>query len=174
MSMIALVSKTAGNHAQRIAVQIRSATTFVASRLRGSDASKCDGQQEQPTVAERQEELIAFYQKYEELVELLCDGAQYGPEGKLELRYQESRTWMLKHYGRLRSYLLAFLGDEVTELSGPRKGTGDIDAFEQLFLAPTLEEFLRSDDGFMVGRIMSTRQALTLYGEHLRKLSVAA
>jgi hypothetical protein len=44
------------------------------------------------------------------------------------------------------------------------------DAFEALFSAPNLEEFLKIDDGNMISRITRTREALNLYGEHLRQL----
>ena len=40
-----------------------------------------------PTVLQRQQDLIAFYQHYEELVEVLCDVAQCGPaDADLALR----------------------------------------------------------------------------------------
>jgi hypothetical protein len=33
-----------------------------------------------------------------------------------------------------------------------------------------MEAFLLADDGLMISRIMRTREALNLYGEHLRQL----
>lgn len=117
-----------------------------------------------PTVAERQSDLREFYAQYENLVDIICAGAQYGPEAKLERAYGELRGWMLQHYSGLRNYVNAYLEPE-----DPHRGS---DAFEKLFHAPTLDAFLRSDDGQMIHRIMHTRQALSLYSEHLRQLAV--
>lgn len=125
-----------------------------------------------PTVRERQEQLIAFYQRYEGLVELLVDSAQYGPDQRLEGKYQEQRLWMQSHYPPLRRYVVAYLAFDPADSnqSIELQGRG-ADAFEALFAAPTLSEFLRCDDGHMISRIMRTREALTLYGEHLRRLA---
>lgn len=121
-----------------------------------------------PTVKERQHDLIRFYQEYETLVETICDAAQYGPTPKLETSYQREREWMLKNYGDIRRYVVAYLRFEVEDAE---QGG---DAFEALFSADNLEMFLKSDDGNMISRIMRTREALTLYGDHLRQLAAAA
>jgi hypothetical protein len=124
-----------------------------------------------PSPRERQEELIRFYDRYETLVETLCDSAQYGPEGKLETRYEELRTWMQANYPALRRYVAAYLSYDPRDAarSLDLHGSGR-DAYEALFAANTLEEFLRSDDGQMIARIERTREALSRYGEHLRQL----
>ena len=46
-----------------------------------------------------------------------------------------------------------------------------LDAFEALFSAPSLGDFLRGDDGLMISRMERTREALYLYGDHLRQLA---
>ncbi|MBX3120331.1 MAG: hypothetical protein KF784_14815 [Fimbriimonadaceae bacterium] len=125
-----------------------------------------------PTAKERHEELIVFYRRYEQLVELLCDSAQYGPDTKQESRYQDLRVWMQTNYPGLRKFIVAYLQYDPADvvLSTDPYGTYS-DAFEALFAAPTLAEFLRTDDGHTIDRIMRTRQALTLYSEHLRQLT---
>lgn len=124
-----------------------------------------------PTLQERQEELIRFYGRYEDLVSALCDSAQYGPSARQEGEYGELRAWMQSQYPSLRRYVSAYLRfdpkDAARALDLHSSGR---DAFEALFAAPTLEEFLRSDDGEMIARIERTREALSRYGEHLRQL----
>lgn len=114
-----------------------------------------------PSVQERQLELIRFYERYEELVETLCDAAQYGPTPKLERSYEANRDWMRSEYVSMRPYVVGYLQVE--------EGTGD--AFEALVASDNLGQFLNSDDGNMISRITATREALTLYGEHLRQLA---
>jgi len=121
-----------------------------------------------PTVKERQHELIRFYQEYETLVETVCDPAQYGPTPKLEGRYETQRNWMIANYPGVRKYVVAYLRFDVEDVA---QGG---DAFEALFTAENLTAFLQSDDGNMISRIMRTREALSLYGDHLRQLPAAA
>lgn len=124
-----------------------------------------------PTVDERLDDLIVFYNKYDLLVETLCDAAQYGPEPKLEAEYERLRSWMVETYPRLRPYVTAYLQYDVADAQQSIDSAGiSCDAFEALFFAPTLVEFLRCDDGMMISRIMRTREALNLYGEHLKQL----
>jgi len=118
-----------------------------------------------PSVQERQQTLIHFYQEYEALVETVCDSAQYGPTPALNKAYQLQREWMLENYPEIRRYVVAYLRYEVEDQG---------DAFEALFSADDLNTFLQSDDGNMISRIMRTREALNLYGDHLRQLAAAA
>lgn len=124
------------------------------------------------SVRERQEQLAEFYTKYEDLVDLLCDSAQYGPNAHLEERYQSIRAWMQGNYASLSQVVVAFLDIEVADTRAPLDLYGrSTDAFEALYAAPTLQEQLRSDDGSMIGRIMRTREALNRYAEQLRRLA---
>ncbi len=118
-----------------------------------------------PTVEDRQQALIIFYQEYETLVETICDSAQYGPTPHLERKYQAQRQWMISNYGLVRRYVIAYLRMHIED---------DGDAFEALFIMESLELLLQSDDGNMISRIMRTREALNLYGDHLRQLALAA
>lgn len=123
-----------------------------------------------PTVRQRQEDLVDFYDRYEELVELLCDAAQYGPTSALERRYVETRERFAADYELLKPMLGAYLR-RIAEEDGPDRSN---DAFSALVTPRTLLEFLNTDDGAMISRITRTREALNLYGEHLRQLAAKA
>jgi len=151
----------------------------VSSRLRSltlrKAVTKAKWSPNTPTICERREQLAEFYNRYEDLVDILCGAARYGPDPGLEARYGQVRSWMMRGYGELRPYATAYLMFDESDAtqSLALHGYGG-DAFEALFAATTLDEFLRVDDGLMMSRIERTREALTLYGEHLRRLAGAA
>jgi len=119
----------------------------------------------------RQAHLLEFYEKYEEAVEILVDGAQFGPTSELEKKYADMKAYMAESYPTIRPYVLAYvrlsLEDEEFGIKAAGKGC---DPFEALTAAADLATFLQYDDGHMIARIMRTREALTLYGDHLRYL----
>jgi hypothetical protein len=145
--------------------------TSITNRLKSAIADRRSSVARQreriagPSVKERQQDLIHFYQEYEALVEVLCDAAQYGPTAALEGAYTRQRDWMRENYPRIGAYAVAYMRLEVDDAG---------DAFEALFAEPDLGTFLDSDDGKMISRIMRTREALNLYGDHLRQLALAA
>lgn len=125
-----------------------------------------------PTVTERQDELVHFYTRYESLVELLCNASNYGPDSRQEEKYSDLRAWMQTHYPQLRMFVVAYLRYDAHDARQAIDWHGIAgDAFEALFAAPSLEDFLRLDDGEMIWRIERTRNAINLYGEHLRQLA---
>ncbi len=125
-----------------------------------------------PTIRDRQQELVRFYMHYEDLVETLCDLASAGATPCLESYYKASRVWMLKNYPDVRRYVIAYLRYSAEDAQQSLAMNGSpADAFEALFTAPTLREFLDHDDGLMINRIDRTREALTMYGHHLRLLA---
>jgi len=111
-----------------------------------------------PSVAERQADLVAFYDRFERYVEILCDAAQYGPTARLNAAFEADRGTVVASYAELRPYVGAFLNPE------------EPDAFDRLFGAESLARFLEEDDGGMIFRITNTRDALSHYAEHLRQL----
>ncbi|HVT13043.1 MAG TPA: hypothetical protein VHE55_12335 [Fimbriimonadaceae bacterium] len=126
----------------------------------------------QPTIRERQQELVRFYMNYENLVEVLCDLSTCGPTPNLETAYKAIREWMQKNYPDVRRYVIAYLKYSAEDAQQSLDINGkSADAFEALFTAPTLREFMEHDDGKMIGRINRTREALTMYGHHLRLLA---
>lgn len=127
---------------------------------------------EGPSVAERQAAIVEFYVEYEHLVEVLCDAAQYGPDVKLQSAYERLREWMQVHYPPLRNYVVAYLRYDPMDAQKSMDWHGMAgDAFESLFAAQSLDDFLRLDDGHMIWRIERTRNALNLYANHLRQLA---
>ncbi|MBN8689595.1 MAG: hypothetical protein J0L72_02255 [Armatimonadetes bacterium] len=129
-------------------------------------------QDQQLTIRDRQAELIEFYSRFETLVELLCDSAQYGPEPRMEAKYAELRQWMQRNYSEIRPYVVAYLEVDLDDSNGQLDQYGAApDAFESLFGANTLDELLRGDGGTLIGRIMRTREAVNRYAEHLRRLA---
>jgi hypothetical protein len=124
-----------------------------------------------PSLRERQDELIRFYDRYEDLVETLCNAAQYGPDSRQETNYGELREWMQANYPPVRRFVSAYLVYDPKDAARAQDlHVMGRDAFEALFAPPTVEEFLKSDDGQMIARIERTREALNRYGEHLRQL----
>ena len=112
-----------------------------------------------PSIAKRQAGLVEFYERFEKLVETICDAAQHGPNPHLEEAYRRERAWAAEAYPHLRQLLDAFLPP------------GEPDAFDRLLVADDLSRFLAEDDGAVIFRINATRQALSLYAEHLRQLA---
>lgn len=117
-------------------------------------------------------ELDHFRERYEELVEAVCDAAQYGPTPKLERVYGAERNWVRERYPAIRPYVISYLSMEPEDADvGLANGGPPTDAFEALLSANSLDGLLRIDDGCMISRITRTREALVLYGEHLRQLA---
>lgn len=149
---------------------------FLALRIRAKDraweAEVARLRARQPSVRDRQQELVRFYGHYEELVEILCDLATCGATDPLEARYQSVRHWMIVNYPAVRRHVTAYLryhssdADHAIDLKGETA-----DGFEALFAPASLAEFLIHDDGHMIDRIDRTRAALMLYGRHLRVLA---
>lgn len=151
-----------------VLIQVRLARRDAVERRERKIAAKRG-----PSVQDRQRQLIHFYEHYEELVETLCDAAQYGPTPKLERGYETQRAWVRENYAEIRPFVVSFLQVDAEDAEMGRQLTGkSTDAFEALVAADNLEQFLNADDGGMICRITRTREALTLYGEHLRKLAV--
>lgn len=145
---------------------------LIVRKDRGEARERALRAQMGPTVEERQDELVRFYDRFEALVENLCDAAQFGPTTRLEQAYAEHRAWFDANYPRIRPFVLAYLRltpeDAEAGLALAGKGT---DAFEALVAAPTLADLLRLDDGSTIPRITRSREALNMYGEHLRQLA---
>ena len=113
----------------------------------------------QYSLEDRQADLVEFYDRFEKFVETICDAAQYGPNARLDAAYLSQKARVAEAYPRIKSFVDAFLPPE------------DPDAFERLLSADDLSRFLAEDDGTVIFLITGTRQALSLYAEHLRQLT---
>ncbi len=146
-----------------------SAKRRIAAKNRQKPKISLDG------IPQRQRDLIDFYEQYESLVEALCDAARFGPDIVLERRYTEARTRIQADYPALRPFLISYLDFQPEDEEAGLKLYGrPLDAFEALVAAFDLQEFFKLDDGNMISRITRTREALNLYGEHLRQLAAVA
>jgi len=142
--------------------------TFAATRPHEAPLAETAQPTTQP-LAQRRQELLAFYGYYEDLVAVLCDAAQYGPTPRLESDYRTLRCAVHRSYATIRPYVVAFLRYNSEDARyGIHLWGRSADAFEALVCAPTLHDALRADDGWMISRITRTRDALNLYGELLR------
>lgn len=136
----------------------------IAQRERSEESSE--------SIRDKQADLATFYTHYEEMVDLLCDAAQYGPNQKMSERYDLTRKAILRQYPPLRTEIEPFLEADPTEPANSMDfHSGHDDAFLRLCGGQTLESQILSDDGQMISRIIRTRNALTLYAEHLRQLA---
>jgi len=123
-------------------------------------------------VLQRQVELNEFTDRYEDLVEVLCSAAQFGPSPKLDAVYTDLRRIYDVQYASLRPFLISYLEFVPNDEQGGLKLCGrPLDAFEAIVAATDLHELIRQDDGSMISRINRTREALARYGEHLRLLA---
>jgi hypothetical protein len=107
-------------------------------------------------VARQQAQLVAFTDKYEDLVDLLCWAAKEGANEEQSRKYAELRVWMQSHYGPMRPRVRGFLNtpDNV------------FDPFERLFGPQNLDEVI--NDLSAIENVMTTRSALDAYSETLR------
>lgn len=150
-------------------------TIVVASQSRATAKARAKAKIAAAAVPLRQRELIDFYERYEDLVEVLCDAARFGPDIVLERRYTEARTQMQADYPALKPFLISYLEFQPDDEEAGLKLCGrPLDAFEALVAAFDLQEFFKLDDGNMISRITRTRDALNGYGEHLRQLAARA
>ena len=111
---------------------------------------------EQRQLARRQEQLAAFTDKYEDLIDLLCWSAKEGANVEQCSRYNELREWMQSHYGVLRPRLRSYLNtpDNV------------FDPFECLFNPRSLDDVI--NDLNAIENVMQTRAALDAYAETVK------
>ena len=123
------------------------------------------------SVRERLDRVRAFYGLYEDAVEVLLTATTVGANPALQERYEGLRSVVLAEYGPIKPYLLAYLRMTVADAEYGIAHLGrPSDAFEILFGQSELSTLLATDDGEMIRRITRTREALTLYAEHLRFL----
>lgn len=130
-------------------------------RIAALDRAEARRPHEGPTTAERRHDLIAFYNRYEELVDIICDAAHYGPTTSSRGQYLNLQQWMRANYGSIEPYVTTYL----------QHGISQGDPFQKLISCDELDELLMSDDGSMICHINQTREALNLYAEHLRQLA---
>lgn len=111
-----------------------------------------------------------FYDQCEALIGLLCLAAHQGVERKLEREYVERRQWFTANYGqRVRQLVAPHLTSDASDTAPALWGRRTVDAFEALYLPPSIRASLEHDNGDLIGRLMRAQEALGAWDEHLRR-----
>ncbi|CAN5635502.1 hypothetical protein BH11ARM2_BH11ARM2_28460 [soil metagenome] len=164
-------TRTVGENRRRVGKDLLNLVTTLPTKARlamrdAQDARASEvARKSGPSVEERRVNLTRFYDRYETLVETVCDAAQYGPDSKLEKSYADARRAYEADYETVAPFVVAYLRPEPEDAA---LASGD--PFASFAACETLADFVASDDGTVISRITRTREALTLYGEHLRQL----
>ncbi|MDW8107327.1 MAG: hypothetical protein RMK45_07605 [Armatimonadota bacterium] len=121
--------------------------------------------------AEEQRLLLAeYYEQFEQLAELICDAAFAGEGAPFQEKYAQLRRWHLRAYPQLKPYLMAHMNLDPSDAEfGLRVVGKPTDAVEALFVAETIDQILRYDEGNLIGRLERARSALYRYGDYLRE-----
>jgi len=152
-------------HTREVLATLRALTATVREQVR-----QWRGQTLALPVEEQRTLLAEFYERYEQLVEIICDAAFCETAEPFEPQYAALRAWLQCAYPHLRPYLIAHLNcDPSDEAIGLRTRGKPTDAFEALFCFETLEQLIRADTGDLIGRIERTRSALYRYADYLRQ-----
>lgn len=112
----------------------------------------------------QREQFLEFYERYEQLVDLLCWAARDTVHDGCDEQYQQVRTWLRQHYAPLRRAMAPVIRQALVEAGGnPQE-----DPFEPLFAPAHVMQVIEGDAGDLLGRIILTRDIVTRYDAHLR------
>lgn len=112
----------------------------------------------------QREQFLAFYEHYEQLVDVLCWAARDTVHDGCDEQYRQVREWLLKHYAPVRRAMTPFIRQVLSEGDGnPQE-----DPFEKLFAPAHVMQVIESDEGDLLGRIILTRDIVARYDAHLR------
>ena len=109
---------------------------------------------------------LVFIKQYETFTDVLCASAKTGCDSRRESEYAQLRCWFVANYyriaSRVRPYLEAELGESaalpsIVDYAGQKRC---LDAFEALFLAPTLRDVLKHDTGDLIPRVALISEAI--------------
>ncbi|MCX7992303.1 MAG: hypothetical protein N2651_01410 [Fimbriimonadales bacterium] len=115
--------------------------------------------------------LAEYYERFEQLAELICDAAFAGEGAPFQEEYARLRGWLQRAYPQLKPYITAHMNLDASDAEfGARIVGKPIDAMEALFAAETVEDILRHDQGDLIGRLERARSALYRYADYLREV----
>lgn len=112
----------------------------------------------------QREQFLAFYEQYEQLVDVLCWAARDTVHDGCDERYQQVRAWLMKHYAPVRRAMAPFIRQAISEGDGNPQD----DPFEKLFAPAHVMQVIEGDEGDLLGRIILTRDIVARYDAHLR------
>ncbi|MDW8106395.1 MAG: hypothetical protein RMK45_02835 [Armatimonadota bacterium] len=152
------------------AVRLRLKRTLSAWRCAAALPRSCRTAAREFPVEEQRLLLAEYYEQFERLAELVCDAAFAGEGAPFQEKYAQLRRWHLCAYPQLKPYLTAHMNHDPSDAEfGLRVAGKPTDAIEALFIAETIDEILRYDEGNLIGRLERARSALYRYGDYLRE-----
>lgn len=121
---------------------------------------------------EEQRALLAeYYERFEQLAELICDAAFAGAGAPFQEQYAQLRRWLQRAYPQLKPYVIGHMSLDPSDAEfGMRVVGRPTDAIEALFVAETVDDILRHDQGDLIGRLERARSALYRYADYLREM----
>jgi hypothetical protein len=118
-----------------------------------------------------QGKLISFDLRFRDLVELMASAQRYGVTNGGNAQYLSLKRQVSTQYKELRPFLLAFIRFDIEdERMGLRTIGVGTDAFEAIWVAASLDDFVISDDVFFRDRVARAKLAIRDYTEHLHCL----
>ncbi|GAB4456093.1 MAG: hypothetical protein OHK0029_13430 [Armatimonadaceae bacterium] len=124
-------------------------------------------------VAQKRTDFNTFYDRYDDLVGLLCIAAQEGTTPKREDIYRQHRAWFLKNYAQVRRELHRHSQTDLADFAPGMWGRRSCDAFEALFLPSSIKALLKADDGNLIQRLFRTQEAIAAWEKALEKAEAA-
>lgn len=112
----------------------------------------------------QREQFLAFYEQYEQLVDVLCWAARDTVHDGCDEQYQQVRNWFTEHYAPVRRAMAPIIRQVLAEQDGNPKE----DPFEKLFAPAHVMQVIGGDEGDLLGRIIVTREIVARYDAHLR------
>jgi hypothetical protein len=114
-----------------------------------------------PTSApHRMEQLEAFSEQFCVLMEVISDGARYGPTLGLENKYSQLSILIRESFLPCKPFLFAYLDPKSLNLKD----------LEQIWNFADLQALLESDDSNLIELMNGSLDAIQLYESHLRYL----
>jgi hypothetical protein len=110
-----------------------------------------------PSVATRSEDFNDFSTDLEEILEIISDAANYGPAPKYVRDYERLRETVERKFCRIAT--------DVAHFIMPKK-------LRRMWSNDSLNELLDRDNGRLIDDVIETRQVLTMYADHLRRLAL--
>lgn len=124
----------------------------------------------EPKTHQRRRELQEFTREFEGLATTVFEAIRFGSNRDLQAAYGQYRIALISRYSGLRPFLLCYMEADPVRCDFCESGYST-DALEALVAAPDLDRLLIEDDQLLISRISRAREALCLYGEHLKWLA---
>lgn len=124
----------------------------------------------EPRTHQRRRELMEFRVEFESFASTVLEGVRFGSDRSLTESHGLHRAALISRYSSLRPFLLSYMEADHIRCDFTESGYST-DALEALVAAPDLDRLLIEDDQLLISRISRAREALCLYGEHLKWLA---